>query len=30
MGEVRDTLIWGQKEHSFVRRLPDFARSSFR
>jgi len=29
MGGVTDTLIWGRKEHHFVRRLPDFARSSF-
>jgi len=26
---VRNTLIWRQKEHHFVRRFPDFTGSSF-
>jgi hypothetical protein len=29
MGKVRDTLLWGEKEHHFVSRFPGFARLPF-
>jgi hypothetical protein len=29
IGKVGDILLWGKKEHYFVRRFPGFALSSF-